>query len=413
MARQTILNVAALLFAWGLILGLFAGALGYISASSEPRPLLIMALPDEPVALEVARVEASHEPPATAEPPEEPARATPETSAPAEPEVVATAPVEEPAVAEEAPSEDDPAAAEPPPAETESEPESVVLAVTTTPTPEVSEPAGTAQVASVPAAQPTIAVETDDPSQPAWRRHGESVEAAVGLPRIAVVIAGLGLSAASSEAAIRQLPSNVTLSFTPYSRRLDHWISLARANRHEVLLDLPMEPTSFPNDDPGPKALLTGLSEEENLDRLDWVLGRGTRVVGVAASMGSRFTASDAHMLPVVQTLVERGLLYLDNRSTNRSVAELLSRHYGMPYVAASRVLDSDQASRIAINARLAEVERLAIEQGFATAIGQPYPVTIERVRDWSAGLAGRGIALVPISALVGADRPPQLSADQ
>src|SRR3546814_1479416 len=76
----------------------------------------------------------------------------------------------------------------------------------------------------------------------------------------------------------------------PRSTRTDPlfpYTTLFRSSRgHEVLIDLPMEPTTFPNEDPGPQALLTGLTPQENLDRLDWVLGRGSAYVGVAGSMG-------------------------------------------------------------------------------------------------------------------------------
>lgn len=270
--------------------------------------------------------------------------------------------------------------------------------------------AGETQSASLPPAAETAVGGTGAPT---WQRHGETALVGATAPRIAVVMTGLGLSAASTEAAIRQLPPAVTLSFTPYSRRLNDWIALARANNHEVLIDLPMEPATFPDDDPGPYALLTVLNQRENEKRLDWLLGRGKAFVGVAAVMGSRFGASETHMLPVLETLKERDLLYLDNRSTGEGVAGLLANDLGLLYVAADRTLDSDQASRIAINGRLTELERLAVENGFSVAIGQPYPVTIERIRDWSRGLAGRGYALVPLTALAGAERRQQLSAGQ
>ena len=252
-----------------------------------------------------------------------------------------------------------------------------------------------------------------DPDAPAWQRHGEAAGVGAERPRIAVVMTGLGLSAASTEAAIKQLPTTVTLSFTPYSRKLNDWIALARANDHEVLIDLPMEPASFPDDDPGPYALLTVLDQAENEKRLDRLLGRGKAYVGVAAVLGSRFSTSEAHMLPMLETLKDKGLLYLDNRSSAEGVAGLLARELGLLYVAVDRTLDSDQASRIAINGRLSELERLAVENGFSVAIGQPYPVTIERVRDWSQDLESRGYSLVPITSLVGAERRQQISAGQ
>ena len=47
----------------------------------------------------------------------------------------------------------------------------------------------------------------------------------------------------------------------------------------------------------------------------------------------------------------------------------------------------------------------MARSEGFAVAMGRPYPVTIERLREWAKGLQDRGLVLAPISAV--ADRQP------
>ena len=118
------------------------------------------------------------------------------------------------------------------------------------------------------ALEPPAAAETVTPvaaeldgggALPPWRRFAAVYDATDVRPRIAVVLTGLGLSAEATDTAIRELPAPITLSFTPYADRLDHWMGLARVNGHEVLLDLPMEPTNFPYDDPGPQTLLTQL----------------------------------------------------------------------------------------------------------------------------------------------------------
>ncbi len=236
--------------------------------------------------------------------------------------------------------------------------------------------------------------------EPLWQQYASAFDQSKRGPRVAIVLSGLGLSAAATEAAIKQLPPEITLSFSPYARLLNQWIALARANGHEVMLDLPMEPLTFPEDDPGPHALLTVLDEEQNRKRLDWLLRRGSSYVGVSVVMGSRFTASAEHMQPILESLKERGLLLLDNRSSEDSVAPALAGQLELPLVVNDRALDSAQASRVAINARLSEIERLARENGAAVAMAQPYPVTIERLRDWSAELATRGFVLAPITAL-------------
>lgn len=241
---------------------------------------------------------------------------------------------------------------------------------------------------------------------PYWERYRQPFNTADSRPRIAVVLTGLGLSDSATQAAIDKLPPAITLSFSPYARGLEHWIALARARGHEVMLDLPMEPTTFPNEDPGPQALLTGLSAEDNLDRLDWVLSRGSAYVGVAGAMGSRFTASRQQMETVLKELKSRGLIFLDNRTTEKSVAAIVASEIGLQNAFNNRSIDERQASRLAIDARLAQIERIALSEGFAVAMAQPYPVTLDRLVDWSTELTARGFAIAPISALVNRQEP-------
>ncbi|MDP1340887.1 divergent polysaccharide deacetylase family protein, partial [Klebsiella variicola] len=74
--------------------------------------------------------------------------------------------------------------------------------------------------------------------------------------------------------AIETLPPEVTLSFAPYGPRLQEWIDKAREAGHEVLLELPMEPFGYPQNDPGPHTLLTGGNTAENISRLEWLMSR-------------------------------------------------------------------------------------------------------------------------------------------
>jgi polysaccharide deacetylase 2 family uncharacterized protein YibQ len=242
---------------------------------------------------------------------------------------------------------------------------------------------------------------------PYWERYRQPFNMDDKRPRIAVVLTGLGLSDGATQAAIERLPAAVTLSFSPYARDLERWIALARARGHEVMLDLPMEPTTFPNDDPGPQALLISLSPQANLDRLDWVLGRGSAYVGIAGSMGSRFTASRDAIEPILREVKERGLLFLDRRTTEESLVAALAEEIGLPHAVNNRSVDERQASRVAIDARLAQIERIALTDGAAVAMAQPYPVTLERLAEWTAELTARGFAIAPISAVASLKKAP------
>ncbi len=235
-----------------------------------------------------------------------------------------------------------------------------------------------------------------------WRLYARPFDDNDKRPRIAVVVSDLGLRATATTTAIQQLPGSVTLAFSPYGENLAQWIQLARAAGHEVLLNLPMEPFNYPANDPGPQTLLTSLSVPQNLGRLEWVLGRVNGYVGVTNHMGSRFTVSADAVSPILAALKDRGLMFLDSRSAAESVDARLAREIGLPRAINDRFIDHE-ASRVAIDGRLAEIERLARQNGAAVAIANPYPVTFERLGQWIAGLEAKGLVLVPLTAV--ADR--------
>jgi polysaccharide deacetylase 2 family uncharacterized protein YibQ len=243
---------------------------------------------------------------------------------------------------------------------------------------------------------PTISADGRQP----WQFYARPFPDKDARPRIAVVLATMGLSRMATEAAIKQLPPQISLSFAPYADKLDDWIDRARMGGHEVLLDLPMEPNNFPRSDPGPYTLLTTLSVNENLDRLDWVMARAGGYVGFATFQGSRFVTSDELLRPILEVLKRRGLMFLDSRSTSRSLAAAAAADIGVPRALNNRFIDGE-ITRAAIDRKLGELELIARETGFAVGIGQSYPVPIARLAAWAEALDAKGFALAPISALV------------
>ncbi len=108
------------------------------------------------------------------------------------------------------------------------------------------------------------------------------------------MVSGLGVGAAKTLDAIMKLPPAVTLAFTPYGSDPSKLTERARAQRHEILLQVPMEPFDYPDNDPGPQTLLTTLGSEQNLDRLYWHLSRFQGYAGIANFMGGKFEVTDA-----------------------------------------------------------------------------------------------------------------------
>jgi polysaccharide deacetylase 2 family uncharacterized protein YibQ len=220
---------------------------------------------------------------------------------------------------------------------------------------------------------------------------------AAKMPSIAIVIGGLGVGAAKTSDAIMKLPPAVTLAFTPYGSDPGKLVERARAQRHEVLLQIPMEPFDYPDNDPGPQTLLTTLGAEQNLDRLFWHLSRFQGYAGIANFMGARFMVTDAAMQPIVREAAKRGLGYLDDGSAPRSVASALAESQAMPFARADFSIDAVPTS-VEIDRALAKLESLAKERGTAVGIASALPISIERIAAWTRSLESRGILLVPLT---------------
>jgi hypothetical protein len=266
-----------------------------------------------------------------------------------------------------------------------------------------------AQAPQAPIVEPAPARSAAAPVAPAapratasWQRFQVQFDANDRRPRIAVVIGELGLQRAFAERALA-LPGPVTLMFDAYADDLPDWIARARQAGHEVLIGVPMEPAD-PRIDAGPLALLTGEAAAQNPARLERMLQRADGAVGITNIQGERFAAFEDAVRPILHALGERGLLVVDARTTPRSVIPRLASELGVPRAINDRTIDED-LERSAIDARLAEIERIARETGTAVAMGSRTPLTLERLAAWLPTLAEKGFALAPITAVINRQR--------
>lgn len=230
--------------------------------------------------------------------------------------------------------------------------------------------------------------------------YARPVDPADRRPRIAIVMNGFGMSETESRAAILALPGPVSLSFSPYSAHPDALLELSRRTGHETLVSLPLEPQGYPLNDAGSKSLLSGATPQQNAANLEWSLSRTEGYVGaigaIDAMRGERFADISSSLRVVLDELQQRGLLYIDPR-IGKSVDKLAE----VPGRGIDAVIDDPQA-RADIEAKLAGLERTAREKGSAIGFAGPLrPVTVDRIAAWAKTLGDRGMALVPVSALL------------
>ena len=218
-------------------------------------------------------------------------------------------------------------------------------------------------------------------------------------PRIAIIVTGLGVSESATADAIAKLPGAVTLGFMPYGSDVATLAANARTKGHELLLQVPMEPFDYPDNDPGPQTLLTSLAPQQNIERLYWLMGRIQAYVGISGTMGARFTASEASFAPILRETAKRGLIFVDDGSNPRSLAPRIAGANNLPFAKADIAIDA-VPTPVEIDHALGRLEMAARDHSVAVGISSALPVAIDHIAKWAKALESRGIQLVPITAV-------------
>jgi len=229
-----------------------------------------------------------------------------------------------------------------------------------------------------------------------WRHYSKPYRHKGHLPTIAILVTGLGQNKLVSDGAIK-LPENISLSFSPYAKDLASWANAARIAGHEVLIDLPLEPSNFPASDPGPYGLLVGKGTQENATRMQWLMSRIPGYVGFVTSPNEVFSANDAAFKALLELISSRGLMIAVEPEPARNETKTILDTSTTPYTIADVRLD-EELSANAIQARLSALEKLASKRGYAVGVAQAFPLTIQQLNLWAVELEKSGYTLVPIT---------------
>lgn len=226
-----------------------------------------------------------------------------------------------------------------------------------------------------------------------------------GRPMVGLVIGGLGLNATQTQLAIDDLPADVTLSFALDSKKLAYWIKTARADGHEVLIEVPMEAYDYGRMKMHPDTLLAGAETKANLARLDGILSRASGYFGVVNYQGAKFAADKDAAVPVLERISEKGLAFIDDGSLERTNLTGLARASNLRYARAAGPIDTRQTPDD-ISAELMDLEAIALEKGAAFGSGYAFPVTVEAAKVWISQLDEKGLILAPVSAIANSNPP-------
>lgn len=218
-------------------------------------------------------------------------------------------------------------------------------------------------------------------------------------PRLSVVIFGFGLSTTASQAVLDHLPAAVTLALDAYAAEPERWLAAARAAGHEVFAALPIQAADGRRIDSGPRALLTGAATAGNLARLDQILARCAGCVGVVA-LGGEGVSDFEPLLPAMRVVQQRGLSFIDAALAGQRPLIPIADRIGLAHAWLDTTIDTEQ-SATAIDAKLRQLEEVALKTGVAVAAAGASPLAVRRLVLWAETLPARNLVLAPLSAAI------------
>jgi polysaccharide deacetylase 2 family uncharacterized protein YibQ len=225
-------------------------------------------------------------------------------------------------------------------------------------------------------------------------------------PLVAIIMDDLGRSTSTANQLIA-LPQQVTFAILPDEPQAVQVAELAYSAGREVMLHAPMEPQGYPAVNPGPKALFVADSDVEIRTLFDQFLEQIPHVSGANNHMGSRFTEDARALAPVMASIKEKGLFFIDSRTTGNSKVSKVAHGFGVPTMNRDVFLDN-VATVDAIAQEIKRLEGKARRQGMAIGICHPYPETLEALRRELPAMTARGVTVVPVSVLLQRQRLAQ-----
>ncbi len=217
--------------------------------------------------------------------------------------------------------------------------------------------------------------------------------------KVAILIDDLGGSLVRLNE-ILDLDSPITISVLPHLKHSREVSRIAAMSGRNVLLHLPMEPKNSIVNHAGQGVLLTAMSGDAIMKTVAEDLKSVPDAIGVNNHMGSKFTEDEAGMSSVFTVLKERGLFFVDSRTTSASAGRRLAAASGILHGQRDVFLDNERDVNY-IDGQIQKLIDIARKRGSAIAIGHPYPETLAALREMIPLMRDEAIVVVPVTDLL------------
>ena len=246
---------------------------------------------------------------------------------------------------------------------------------------------------------PPVEKEKPEPARPAPKSiPPEKPSPVPGRPKVAIIIDDLGYGHRIAAKFI-SLDAALTFAVLPHSPFQEKIANMVHAEGKQTMLHLPMEPDKYPSVNPGPGTLLSTMPPDELIAQLEDNLAAVPHIKGVNNHMGSKLTTASEQMNQVFSVLKQRGLFFVDSRTTRSTVCRPSAKLFQLPFAQRDVFIDHFQKTDF-IRKQLKELVRIARRNGYAVGIAHPHTVTYRILKEMLPEIQNQ-VQVVPASEIV------------
>ncbi len=224
--------------------------------------------------------------------------------------------------------------------------------------------------------------------------------------RLAIVIDDFGLQR-QGVSEMLALDCKLTAAVMPFLAYSEDDAEDALESGKEVIIHIPMQSNycgvaSYL----GPRPVTVSMSEQELKKWIDDATSELPEAKGANIHMGSLCSTRVEIMGPIMSHLKEKGLFFLDSKTSGRSVCRKVAKETGVMFFENRVFLEHEMKSKDYVKKCLKKAMEIAKEEGRCIAIGhvgcEGGLITAEAIREMLPEIKNAGIELVFLSELKG-----------
>ena len=213
-------------------------------------------------------------------------------------------------------------------------------------------------------------------------------------PKLIFIIDDMGTTKKYKEE-LESLRGDVTYAILPQCPYSEHFAKLSLKTKAETIVHLPLE--SEKNNNPGPGLITTRMSYSQIVDMLEANLKSVPYHKGMNNHMGSKGTADKRLMRIILEKTRERGLFFLDSRTTTSSVIIKIARDMKVPAIKRDVFLDNAADPKL-IRKQIEVLTQIAKKNGHAVGIGHYKLNTLKVLNEEIPRLKSQGFKIISLS---------------